>query len=112
MRANERTLIATDTFFLIPRGNFDSGAAFFVSSASDGESSVRKPDKFAYSEIIALLTVHNVLNVADKGGRVDLLRFMIHACIFNVPRANVNFMQSLNALVNGGAVHIDDILTL
>ena len=109
MRTDKTALVTADAFCFIPRGNFYSRAAFFISRAAERESAVRELLHLADSQTFALLTVHNVLNFADKFRNVVRRLALSFALRVDVPAANIDFVQCLNTSVNRAAVHFDNL---
>ena len=111
MRADVRALIAADTLFGIPYGNIDRRAALLVSRAADRERAV---DHFLSElrnlEAVAFLTVHDILNARDE--RRNLMCLFLLVLGIRPVRRNIDAMQSLDALVDGAVVHVDNLLTL
>ena len=112
VRTYKRTLIATDALRLIPHRNVDRRPALLVSTAAHRERAVRQFAERRHRQTISLLTVHHVLHVGYKRGRVNLLQIAVHTRVVDIPRRRVNLVQRLETTIDRAVIHVDNVLTL
>ena len=110
MRAYKRALVALNAFFHLPFRNVDGNAAFFVSSGAARESAVLMVFKRAYRQFVAFHAVHRHKNVVDE----IIAGFCSCFGIGSVSPCcgNVNFYNGVNAHVDSGVVHVNNVFAL
>ena len=107
--ANERALVTLDTSINLPFGNVDCDTAFFISAGATGESTVGIFIECAYGQFVAFQTVHGNEKFIYK----FVTGFSSKFAIFCISPSSRNFYSndSVNALVDGSVVHINNVLT-
>ena len=111
MRTNKGALIALNTLLRAPYGDRDRRAALLIGCTAHGERTVLHAEDLGDLELVALLTIHDILDVRDECRRLLVDRHLfVHSIL---PRIrNIDAVQRLDALVDRTIVHVDDLLAL
>ena len=111
MRADECALVALDTLFRTPYGDRDRRAALLVRRTADRERAILHAEQIGDLELVALLTVHDVLNLGDELRCLCVDRNLLIDSILPVGR-DIYAVERLDAVVDRTVVHVDDLLAL
>ena len=111
MRADKGALVALDALLGAPYGNGDRRTTLFVRRAAHGERAVLHAEDLRDLELVALLAIHDVLDVRDERRCLLVDRhLLVHSILPSI--RNMDAVQRLDALVDRTVVHVDDLLAL
>ena len=111
MRADKGTLVALDALLGTPYGNGDRRTTLFVRRTAHGERAVLHAEDLRDLEFVALLAIHDVLDVRDERRCLLVDRHLfVHSILPSI--RNIDAVQRLDALVDRTVVHVDDLLAL
>ena len=105
---NHRTLVALDTVVQDPFRNVDGNTAFFICGGTHRENPVRR--KSGHWQLIALLGQHGTHHIFHEV-RLVFFRFRTARCLCPALRV-IDLNQIFQGFIDGGKVHINDLLTL
>ncbi len=111
MRTYEGALVALDTLGNIPLRYVDGNTTLLISRSTAWEGTVCQGLQSLDGQLVALLTVDWVLDIADVLREMGLI---LSLAIYGISPGSwyLYLMKCIDTCINGTMVHINDVLTL